>query len=80
MVALFILFVIGALGYMIVDGLVTGAVWVRGPRRGFSFTQIAHKRSREDEPVSYWIFMGLYSLGAVWLLYLGAKALMEGQL
>ena len=65
--ALVVVFIVAAvLLYLIVDGLITGQVWVRGARKGFvNFKQWAHKRSREEEPVSYWLFMGLYAVGIV---------------
>ena len=66
----FVVLVIAILLFMVIDGLITGEVWVRGPRSGFSLTRWAHKRSREDEPVGYWIFMSLYTAGALWLIYL----------
>ncbi len=70
MFSFFILLIIGIFGYMIFDGLITEEVWVRGPRRGFSLTQWAHKRSRIDEPISYWFFMALYSGFTIFLIYL----------
>lgn len=70
MIYIFVFLVVGILLYMVVDGLLTGEVWVRGARSGFSLSQWAHKRCRLDEPVSYWFFMGLYTVGALWLIYL----------
>ncbi len=70
MFTFFVLLVIGIFGYMVFDGLVTEEVWVRGPRKGFSLTQWGHKRSRIDEPISYWFFMILYSGFALFLVYL----------
>ena len=65
MTLVFVYLVAAILLYMVVDGLITGAVWVRGSRSGFSLKQWAHKRSREEEPVSYWLFMSLYTIGAI---------------
>lgn len=66
MTLVFVFIVAAILLYLIVDGFITGEVWVRGARKGFvNFSQWAHKRSREEEPVSYWMFMGLYAVGIV---------------
>lgn len=73
MVWFFLLIVVGSLGFMVVDGLLTGSVWVRGARKGMTFKQWAHKRDRDEEPISYWLFMSLYIAGIVWILYLGFK-------
>lgn len=70
MIYVFVFLVAGILVYMFVDGLLTSEVWVRGARSGFSLSEWAHKRSRLDEPVSYWFFMSLYAIGALWLVYL----------
>ena len=66
MALVFVFIVAAILLYLIVDGLITGEVWVRGARKGFvNFKQLAHKRSRAEEPISYWVFMGLYAVGIV---------------
>lgn len=61
----FVFLVAALLAYLVIDGLITGKVWVRGARSGISLKQWAHKRSREEEPASYWVFITLYSIGAV---------------
>ena len=55
----FMILVVGILLYLIVDGLWTGSVWVKGNRSGIvNYRQWAHKCDRVDEPVSYWFAMG----------------------
>lgn len=69
---IFIVLVILVLCYLVANGLLTRSVWVKGNRRGLvSFSEWAHKRSREDEPHSYWFAMAFYCvvlLCLVWLL------------
>jgi len=61
--SLFIVVVILLLGGLLVDGAVTGAVWVKGARYGpFSFRHWAHKRGRGEDPWSYWFAMSFYGL------------------
>ncbi len=76
--SLFVILVILLLCYLVVDGLLTGSVWVKGSRKGpFSFRQWAHKCGREDEPRSYWFVMGFYSVATlllIWLLMSGPVA------
>ena len=56
--------------YLIINGIVTESVWVRGPRKGISLTVWAHKKERIDEPIGYWFFMTFYSALLVFILYL----------
>ena len=69
---LFIVLVILVLCYLLTNGLLTRSVWVKGSRRGIvSFREWAHKRSRDDEPLSYWFAIVFYSavlLCLAWLL------------
>ena len=73
--SLFVILVILLLCYLVVDGLLTRSVWVKGGRKGpFSFRQWAHKCGREDEPRTYWFVMGFYSVATlllIWLLLAG---------
>jgi len=70
--SVFIVLVILVLCYLVANGLLTRSVWVKGNRRGLvSIREWAHKRSRDDEPRSYWFAMVFYSaalLCLVWLL------------
>jgi len=60
----------GSLLYLLVDGWVSGSVWVKGTRHAiWSLTEWGHKRSRDEEPGSYWGVMGFYAAGFVWISY-----------
>ena len=68
---LFVTLVLLILCYLVADGLLTRSVWVKGAREGaFSFRHWAHKRSREDEPQSYWFVIAFYSASILMLLWL----------
>ena len=55
--------VILILAGLLVDGLLTRAVWVKGTRKGlFSFRHWAHKRERDEEAWIYWFAMSFYAL------------------
>jgi hypothetical protein len=61
-----LLFLIGALftGYLLVEGWLTQAVWVKGCSKDLlaSVTEMeswAVKKHRSSEPTDYWGFMGL---------------------
>ena len=73
--SLFIIQVILLLCYLVVDGLLTRSVWVKGGhKRPFSFREWGHKCDREDEPRSYWFAMVFYSVAILlsfWLLLTG---------
>lgn len=59
------------MAYLIIDGWLTRAVWVKGTRDGlFSFRHLAHKRSRDEDPWPYWFAMSFYGLALVCLLWL----------
>ena len=63
-----ILVVILLLAGLIVDGWLTGTVWVKGARdRPFSFRHLAHKRGRNEDPWPYWFAMGFYSIALICL-------------
>jgi len=65
---LFVLLIILLLGYLLVDGSISRAVWVKGARNGlFSFRSWAHKRGRDDEPWIYWCAMGFYAVAIICL-------------
>jgi len=52
--SVFVVIVMLLLCGLVLDGLLTRSVWVKGSRSGiFSFRNMAHKRGREDEPRSY---------------------------
>jgi H+/Cl- antiporter ClcA len=71
---IFIVLVILVLCYLVANGLLTRSVWVKGNRRGLvSFSEWAHKRSREDEPHSYWFAMAFYSVALLCLVWLLGK-------
>jgi len=72
--SIFIVLVILVLCYLVANGLLTRSVWVKGNRRGMvSFREWAHKRSRDDEPRSYWFAMGFYSVALLCLVWLLGK-------
>ena len=55
--------VILILAGLLVDGILTRAVWVKGTRKGlFSFRHWAHKRERDEEAWIYWFAMSFYGL------------------
>jgi len=61
--SVFIVLVILILAGLLLDGVATRAVWVKGARDGlFSFRHWAHKRSRDEDPWPYWFAMVFYSL------------------
>ena len=65
---LFVLLVILALAWLLLDGWLTRAVWVKGARDGlFSFRNWAHRRERDYEPWSYWSAMVFYALALLCL-------------
>ena len=69
--SLFVVLMILLLCYLVVDGLLTRSIWVKGSRRGpFSFRQWAHKCGRDDEPRSYWFAMVFYTAAVLLLLWL----------
>ena len=74
--SLFVVLVILLLCYLVVDGLLTRSVWVKGSRRGlFSFRQWGHKCGRDDDPRSYWFAMIFYAVAmllSIWLLLSGS--------
>jgi Flp pilus assembly protein protease CpaA len=72
---LFTVFVMLILAGLLVDGLLTRAVWVKGARNGlFSFRHWAHKCERDEESWPYWFAMGFYALA---LLCLGGLLLWD---
>lgn len=74
----FVGIVIVLLCALVLDGILTHSVWVKGSRTGlFSFRNVAHKRAREDEPHSYWFALIFYSVAMlllIWLLMSGSVA------
>ena len=63
---LFIVLVMLILAGLLIDGVATRAVWVKGARDGlFSFRHWAHKRSLDEDPWSYWFAMGFYSIALI---------------
>ena len=67
--AIFHWLIIAVLGYLVVDGLMSGSVWVRGGDKMFSTTW-ATKKQKSDNPFFYWLAMGFYCIGLLWLLYI----------
>ena len=59
--SLFIIVVILVLAYLLLDGWFSGAVWVKGARKGlFDYRRPAHRRDRDADPWIYWFAMGFY--------------------
>lgn len=63
------------LGWLLFDGLITQSVWVRGGvkdryTRDLDMHSFAHKVSRAESPITYWIMMLLYTGFEVFLIYL----------
>ena len=57
----FVILVITLLIYLVVDGLLSGSVWVKGSRSGkINYREWAHRSSREDKPRTYWSAMIFY--------------------
>jgi len=72
--SIFIVLVILVLCYLVASGLLTRSVWIKGNRRGLvNFREWAHKRSREDEPHSYWFAMTFYGVALLCLVWLLGK-------
>jgi len=51
--------------WLLLDGLLTGKVWVKGGAkdrfsRSISMHSFAHKVSREESPIVYWLNIFLY--------------------
>lgn len=68
---LFVIAVVIVLAYLLLDGWLTRAVWVKGARDGpFSFRQPAHKRERDEDPWTYWFTMGFYAVALSCLVIL----------
>jgi NADH:ubiquinone oxidoreductase subunit 3 (subunit A) len=69
--SLFIVLLILLLCYLVVDGLLTRSVWIKGGRKKpFSFRQWAYKCDHEDEPRSYWFAIGFYTVAILLLIWL----------
>ena len=59
----FIVLVMLILAALLVDGILTRAVWVKGARNGlFSFRNWGHKCERDEEAWPYWFAMVFYGL------------------
>ena len=66
---LFVIIVILALAWLLLDGWRSGAVWVKGARdRPFSFRELAHRRDREEDPWIYGFAMGFYAVALLCLV------------
>lgn len=71
---IFFWFVTLYLAWLVLDGALTGSVWVKGRGPGKKFGEAwAHKKSRYQSPVAYWLAMVFYSGGLLWLLVLVTK-------
>ena len=69
--SVFVVLVILLLFGLVLDGLMTRSVWVKGSRTGnFSFRNMAHKRGRADESGSYWFAMIFYLVAMLFLIWL----------
>ena len=56
---------------LVLDGIMTRSVWVKGSRTGlFSFRNLAYKCEREYEPRCYWSAMVFYSVAMLLLIWL----------
>ena len=67
----FVSLVILLLCALVLDGILTRSVWVKGSRSGlFSFRNLAHKCFREDEPRCFWSAMVFYSAAMLLLIWL----------
>ncbi|MFK7816480.1 MAG: hypothetical protein AB8B92_09090 [Gammaproteobacteria bacterium] len=70
-----LLYLIGILftGYLLVEGWLNQAVWVKGCSKGLfaSVTEMeswAAKKHRSSEPQDYWGFMGFYCVAFMFFL------------
>ena len=67
----FVILVTAVFGYLVFDGIRTGSVWIKGGRDGLiNFSEWVHKRSRIEEPFSYWMAMALYSAFFSFCMYM----------
>ena len=59
------------LACLLIEGWLTRAVWVKGPRSGaFSFRHPAHKSERAEDHWTYWFAMGFYATALACLVIL----------
>jgi hypothetical protein len=74
--SVFVGLVILLLCALVLDGIYTRSVWVKGSRTGlFSFRNLAHKCERDYAPRCYWSAMVFYCaamLLLIWLLLSGS--------
>jgi hypothetical protein len=71
--SLFIILVILVLLYLVIDGLITRSIWIKGGRRSgiVNWREWAHRCERADKPATYWAAMIFYCLALLligWLL------------
>jgi len=70
---LFFLVVALMLGYLLIEGWLSQAVWVKGCTKGLfadvrNMDSWATKKYRSTEPNDYWGFMGFYAVAFVFIL------------
>lgn len=59
----FVVLVMALLAGLLAHALSTGAVWIKGTRRGaIDYRTLAHRRERSADPVGYWSAVGFYAL------------------
>jgi len=69
--SVFVGLVILLLCTLLLAGILTRSVWVKGSRTGlFSFRDLAHKCDRADEPRCYWSAMVFYAVAMLLLVWL----------
>lgn len=68
---LFICLSLVMLLFLIVDGFMTGSVWVKGTSKSDdSAEEWANKRDRVEHPVAYWITISFYSSAFLFVAFL----------
>ena len=75
MIEIFYLLALMWVGWLLLDGLRSGEVWVRGGSkdrftRSLDINSFAHKVSRQGDPDMYWIHIILYLSAVIIFLWL----------
>ncbi len=71
---LFFLVVALMLGYLLIEGWLSQAVWVKGGTKGIfadvrNMDSWATKKHRNTEPNDYWGYMGFYAASFLFILF-----------
>ena len=74
MTSVLYLLVIAWIGWLLISGVLSGEIWVKGGvkdrfTRQLDMYSFAHKVNRETNPTTFWIYVGLYSGCLVLLIW-----------